>query len=92
MALAEHELAERDRRRIERHLVEAKLLPGKTLCRASHPDRRATDLTEVHRQRHGWQKDVAGQLAKGQTREALEAYDSRQASASTREAARVAMA
>ena len=30
-ALAEHELAERDRRRIERHLREAKLLPGKTL-------------------------------------------------------------
>jgi len=31
MALAEHEVADRDRRRIERHLVEAKLLPGKTL-------------------------------------------------------------
>ena len=31
MALAEHELAERDRRRIERHLGEARLLPGKTL-------------------------------------------------------------
>ena len=30
-ALAEHELAERDRRRIERHLAEARLLPGKTL-------------------------------------------------------------
>lgn len=30
-ALAEHELAERDRRRIERHLGEARLLPGKTL-------------------------------------------------------------
>src|SRR5271163_4134248 len=30
-ALAEHEIAERDRRRIERHLGEAKLLPGKTL-------------------------------------------------------------
>ena len=30
-ALAEHELAERDRRRIERHLIEARLLPGKTL-------------------------------------------------------------
>jgi DNA replication protein DnaC len=30
-ALAEHELAERDRRRIERHLTEARLLPGKTL-------------------------------------------------------------
>ena len=30
-AMAEHELAERDRRRIERHLGEAKLLPGKTL-------------------------------------------------------------
>ena len=30
-ALAEHELAERDRRRIERHLREAKLLPGKSL-------------------------------------------------------------
>src|SRR6267154_183304 len=29
-ALAEHEIAERDRRRIERHLVEARLLPGKT--------------------------------------------------------------
>lgn len=29
--IAEHELAERDRRRVERHLVEAKLLPGKTL-------------------------------------------------------------
>ena len=31
-ALTEHELAERDRRRIERHLREAKLLPGKTLA------------------------------------------------------------
>jgi len=31
MALAEHEIAERDRRRIARHLGEAKLLPGKTL-------------------------------------------------------------
>ncbi len=30
-ALAEHEIAERDRRRIERHLAEAQLLPGKTL-------------------------------------------------------------
>ena len=30
-ALAENELAERDRRRIERHLGEARLLPGKTL-------------------------------------------------------------
>jgi len=29
--IAEHELAERDRRRIERHLAEAHLLPGKTL-------------------------------------------------------------
>jgi hypothetical protein len=31
MALAEHEIAERDRRRIERHIRDAKLLPGKTL-------------------------------------------------------------
>ena len=31
-ALVEHELAERDRRRIERHLREARLLPGKTLA------------------------------------------------------------
>ena len=30
-ALAEHEIAERDRRRIERHLGEAKLPPGETL-------------------------------------------------------------
>src|SRR3954462_11759000 len=30
-AIAEPELAERDRRRIERHLAEARLLPGKTL-------------------------------------------------------------
>lgn len=29
--IIEHELAERDRRRIERHLAEARLLPGKTL-------------------------------------------------------------
>lgn len=29
--IAEHELAERDRRRIERHLAEARLPPGKTL-------------------------------------------------------------
>ena len=29
--LAEHEIAERDRRRIERHLADARLLPGKTL-------------------------------------------------------------
>src|SRR5450759_5024728 len=31
LALAEHEITERDRRRIERHLGEAKLLPEKTL-------------------------------------------------------------
>jgi DNA replication protein DnaC len=30
-SLAEHEIAERDRRRIERHLADARLLPGKTL-------------------------------------------------------------
>ena len=30
-AIVEHELAERDRRRIERHLAEARLPPGKTL-------------------------------------------------------------
>ncbi|RWD26647.1 MAG: hypothetical protein EOS34_32855 [Mesorhizobium sp.] len=30
-AITEHELGERDRRRIERHLAEARLLPGKTL-------------------------------------------------------------
>jgi DNA replication protein DnaC len=30
--LVEHELAERERRRLERHLGEAKLLPGKTLA------------------------------------------------------------
>jgi len=30
-ALTEHELAERDRRRIQRHMAEARLLPGKTL-------------------------------------------------------------
>ncbi len=30
-AMAEHELAERSRRRIERHLAEARLLPGKSL-------------------------------------------------------------
>ncbi len=30
-ALAEHEIAERDRRRVERHLLEARLPPGKTI-------------------------------------------------------------
>src|SRR5208282_6349294 len=30
-ALAEHEIAERSRRRLERHLAEARLPPGKTL-------------------------------------------------------------
>lgn len=30
--LAEHELAERDRRRVQRHLSEARLLPGKSLA------------------------------------------------------------
>src|SRR5476651_842614 len=30
-ALAEHEVAERARRRIERHILEARLLPSKTL-------------------------------------------------------------
>src|SRR3546814_1133391 len=30
-AITEHEIAERGRRRMERHLAEAKLLPGKTL-------------------------------------------------------------
>jgi len=37
MALAEHEVAERDRRRIVRHLGEAKLLPGKTLDNFDFP-------------------------------------------------------
>jgi DNA replication protein DnaC len=32
VALAEHELADRDRRRIERHLAEARLPAGKTLA------------------------------------------------------------
>jgi len=32
-ALAEHEIAERSRRRLERHLAEARLPPGKTLDR-----------------------------------------------------------
>lgn len=32
MALADHEIAERDRRRLQRHLAEARLLPGKTLA------------------------------------------------------------
>jgi hypothetical protein len=31
LAMAEHELAESDRRRIERHVLEARLQPGKTL-------------------------------------------------------------
>ena len=31
VALAEHEIVERDRRRLERHLLEARLPPGKTL-------------------------------------------------------------
>jgi hypothetical protein len=35
--LAENELAERDRRCIERHLAEAKLLPDKTLGPNWHP-------------------------------------------------------
>jgi DNA replication protein DnaC len=30
-AIAEHEISERGRRRIERHLKEARLMPGKTL-------------------------------------------------------------
>ncbi len=30
-ALAEHEIAERDHRRLSRHFAEAQLLPGKTL-------------------------------------------------------------
>jgi DNA replication protein DnaC len=30
-ALMEHELADRDRRRIERHVSQARLLPGKTI-------------------------------------------------------------
>lgn len=30
-ALVEHELAERERRRVERHMVQARMLPGKTL-------------------------------------------------------------
>ena len=30
-ALAEHEIAEHSRQRLERHLAEARLLPGKTL-------------------------------------------------------------
>ena len=36
-ALAEHELAERERRRIHRHLSEARLLPGKTLANFDFP-------------------------------------------------------
>ena len=44
-ALAEHELAERDRRRIERHLREARLLPG------TRPNR-PTEHREPDRGRH----------------------------------------
>ena len=36
-ALAEHELAERDRRRIQRHLSDARLLPGKSLNNFEFP-------------------------------------------------------
>ena len=45
-ALAEHELAERDRRRIERHLREARLLPG------TRPNR-PTEHREPDRGRYG---------------------------------------
>ena len=37
--LAEHEIAERDRRRIERHFAEARLPPGKSLVSPSIPCR-----------------------------------------------------
>ena len=36
-ALAEHEIAERGQRRIERHLAEARLPPGKTLSGFNFP-------------------------------------------------------
>ena len=36
-ALAEHEIAERGQRRIERHLAEARLPPGKTLSGFDFP-------------------------------------------------------
>ena len=36
-ALAEHEIAERGQRRIERHLAEARLPPGKTLSSFNFP-------------------------------------------------------
>src|ERR1700743_2860200 len=49
MALAEHEIAERDRRRIERHLVEARLPPGKTL---ENFDFDAEPMARGHRSRH----------------------------------------
>src|SRR3546814_6929754 len=54
--LAEHEIAERDRRRIERHLGEARLLPGKTIDsfdfnavpQISKADRKHTRLNYSH--------------------------------------------
>src|SRR5689334_24996368 len=39
-ALAEHEIAERSRRRLERHLAEARLPPGKTLDSFRSEERR----------------------------------------------------
>ncbi|HXS29092.1 MAG TPA: AAA family ATPase, partial [Steroidobacteraceae bacterium] len=51
------------------------------------------ELTEVHRQRIGWQKQATQDLARGHTTAALTAYERAQqvAAASTRDAAREAM-
>ena len=50
----------------------------------------AAEITEVRRQREGWQKDATRQLATGRTGEAIHAYDRHGMvlSADTREAAR----
>ena len=55
-ALAEHELEERGRRRIERHLREAKLLPGKTLDSFEFPAVPKLSRAQVNALAagHGW--------------------------------------
>ena len=54
-ALAEHELAERDRRRIERHLREARLLPGTRNCAGTMSRRslRSSPIRSISPQPHG---------------------------------------
>ena len=57
-ALAEHELAERNRRRFERHLDEARLPPGKTLAAFDFSAGARVTFMDVEHYGGEWRNDL----------------------------------